>query len=504
MRTIDNVKENIKKITANIDSKVRFTLKESLSKDLVLCKCYVMATGKCRNGFVFLQEDIAKVINSIYYKPVVGRIHVTNDGQIYMGEHDSIIENGLEYSLTVPFGVVTDIPATYEEVTEEDGTKVTYLVVEIILWVGRYPELFETIYSDEIWFNQSMEITINAFSPYVEDKRYKHVTDWEFDALCLLGKSDDLEFNTEPCFPSACVKPFNLENTEETFSVEKVKAKYTEDLTLLIEKVKEVFKSKKESENEDMADKNANTTPIVTSTSENFALSQDKIREKLRKRIREDCNNYYVWVMSVFPDYCYYSRDNREDESYSTKTYKQGYAITNDEVGMVGEPVEVFVKFLTAEEMTEIDNARGTTEVFSLEDKAKLEKEVATFKADKEVLEAKVSELEKFKLNTIDAQIEEEKKTVFSTWKPRVKEETYKAIEEASTELTAEEIKAKFKFAYADEKLSEDAIKETEKANFSATKTEGTTVKIPFSTHSDSHKVEVYGGIFEKFGTKAN
>lgn len=504
MRTIDNVKENIKKITANIDSKVRFSLKESLSKDLALCKCYVMATGKCRNGFVFLQEDIDKVIDSIYYKPVVGRIHVTNDGQMYMGEHDTVIENGLEYSITVPFGVVTDAPATYEEVTEEDGTKATYLVVEIILWVGRYPELFETIYSDEIWFNHSMEISIQAFAPYVGDKRYKHVTDWEFDALCLLGKSDDPELNTDPCFPSACVKPFNLENTEETFSIEKVKAKYTEDLTLLIEKVKEVFKSKKESENEDMPDENGNKIPVVTPTSENFALSQDKIREKLRKRIREDCNNYYVWVMSVFPDYCYYSRDDWEDETYSTKTYKQDYTITNDEVEMVGEPVEVFAKFLTAEEMASIDSSRGTTEVFSLEDKVKLEEEVAVFKADKEALEAKVSELEQFKLDTIDEKIKEEKKAVFSTWKPRVKEETYKVIEEASTEMTVEEIEIKFKSAYADEKLSEDAIKETEKANFSATKTEGTTVKIPFSTHSDSHEVEVYGGIFEKFGIKAN
>lgn len=85
-----------------------------------------------------------------------------------------------------------------------------------------------------------------------------------------------------------------------------------------------------------------------------------------------------------------------------------------------------------------------------------------------------------------------------------MKEETYKVIEEASTEMTVEEIEIKFKSAYADEKLSEDAIKETEKANFSATKTEGTTVKIPFSTHSDSREVEVYGGIFEKFGIKAN
>ena len=54
-------------------------------------------------------------------------------------------------SQCVPFGVAlpSETPV-YEEVTEEDGTTATYLTCEVIIWVGRYPELADAFYRQDV------------------------------------------------------------------------------------------------------------------------------------------------------------------------------------------------------------------------------------------------------------------------------------------------------------------------------------------------------------------
>ena len=43
-----------------------------------------------------------------------------------------------------------------------------------------------------------------------EDKNYLNITDYTYSALCLLGKSDDPEYHTEPCFPMSRVDPYKF------------------------------------------------------------------------------------------------------------------------------------------------------------------------------------------------------------------------------------------------------------------------------------------------------
>ena len=185
---------------------------EKINEDLTRCKVYVHGVGKNRNRTHISKDSSENATYSLDYLPVVGHLIYKEDedgnGRYVMGGHDCKIDwNTLDIkSICVPYGVV--VPNTYDwEDVEEYGQVVTYRTADIILWTGRYPELKEAVYSDDIWFNQSMEIEVMQSRDYEEDGIYEDLVDWKYSALCLLGKSDNPEDHTEPCFISSCVKP---------------------------------------------------------------------------------------------------------------------------------------------------------------------------------------------------------------------------------------------------------------------------------------------------------
>ena len=117
-------------------------------------------------------EKYAK--ESLGYCPVVGHIIKTTNPETgethsYMGGHDYIINENWEIvPLTVPYGVVVHDSFGFETINEY-GTDVEYLTANAILWTGRYPELNECIYSDDFYFNQSMEIEPTQYRPLETD-----------------------------------------------------------------------------------------------------------------------------------------------------------------------------------------------------------------------------------------------------------------------------------------------------------------------------------------------
>lgn len=194
--------------------KIDFTSKivpvKPINDQLTLCKCFVMAVGKNGNQTIISKDAVDDALPSLFNIPVVGHLYVDKDGTVRMGGHDVAIEqddNGDYHftSITIPYGTVpAQENAHYEEV-EENGTKQTYLVADIILWTGRYPELLDAKYNEDIFFAQSMEILPS------ETKKTKEGLDikkFQFSALCLLGKSDDKTKNVTPCFKSARVEPY--------------------------------------------------------------------------------------------------------------------------------------------------------------------------------------------------------------------------------------------------------------------------------------------------------
>lgn len=213
----------------SVNSSTKFTVLEELNSEFTLVKIKVMATGKNRNMSYFDKDVVEAHLNSLNYVPVVAHLFKDENGEYKIGGHDMYIdwEDWSVKSLCVPFGVVKANTFEWETVNEY-GVDVDYLTCEAILWVGRYPELKETIYSEDIWWNQSMEVDCKEYRPLESDSNYIEVLDFEFSALCLLYKSDDRDENVTPCFISADVTPINFSADDFAIKMNEMKQAMSE------------------------------------------------------------------------------------------------------------------------------------------------------------------------------------------------------------------------------------------------------------------------------------
>lgn len=193
---------------------------EKINDEFELCKCYVQGVGKNQNMSYISKENILRNLPTLNYAPVVGHLLQKDDENgWYMGGHDFEIGTSLEPKpLTVPFGVVKKDSFGFEDVTLLGNTS-EYLTAEIILWVGRYPELKQAIYDNQLYFNQSMELSVERYQTYGPDNRYIELLDWTYSALCLLGKSDNLRGmeHTQPCFMESKVIPLQYSVQQNSF-----------------------------------------------------------------------------------------------------------------------------------------------------------------------------------------------------------------------------------------------------------------------------------------------
>ena len=205
----------------NFNAKV--TPIKPLNDEFTLCRCYVMALEKNRNLSYISKEAAEAALPTLFNVPVIGHLWEDEGGNYHMG-HDMTIDVGKDgewrfKSVCIPFGVVPqqeDIH--YEEIAEPNGDTHTYLVADVILWTGRYPELKDAIYSEDTYFGQSMEINVADYEPLEEDKNYTNILGYSYSALCLLGKSDDSDYHVEPCFPMASVEPYEFSLDDAKFS----------------------------------------------------------------------------------------------------------------------------------------------------------------------------------------------------------------------------------------------------------------------------------------------
>lgn len=204
----------------NIDNVSKFSNFQVLNPDFIRCKCNVFYTGKNRNYSIITNEALQKFIERKGYAnvPVVGHIKRNKDGKLIMGSHDRKIEisnDGIqEINECSAFGVIPlDCNPRMETIVNASGIEKEYFTVDIILWSHYFPELMETKYDDEIYFNHSMEISLLDVS---YDNDYTVINDFSLQALCMLGKYDNThgnaEDNSEPCFEDSRIKRFSLNN----------------------------------------------------------------------------------------------------------------------------------------------------------------------------------------------------------------------------------------------------------------------------------------------------
>lgn len=327
--------------------KAKVTPIEKINDEFTLCKCYVQGVGKNRNFSYMSKENIQRCLPTLSYAPVVGHLIDKLDedgnptGEKYMGGHDYYIDDDWNLkSACVPYGVVKADSFDFETVKEyEDEIETEYLTAEVVLWTGRYPELMEAIYSDDFYFNESMEISVSEYRPYEEDSNYTELTDFTYSALCLLGKADDKTSpeHTEPCFVESKVIPVQYSLEKEEFS--KVMGELKNELAFYFNKDNtdgkedEVVKNEKEEVVETVEEVNEESTEeVVENTTEgtpDAEVNEDTNAESENEEVQEDETAVEASVEETVEETVEMSELDSLKAEY--EEYKNSHSHTNEE-----------------------------------------------------------------------------------------------------------------------------------------------------------------------------
>ena len=327
--------------------KAKVTPIEKINDEFTLCKCYVQGVGKNRNFSYMSKENIQRCLPTLSYAPVVGHLIDKLDedgnptGEKYMGGHDYYIDDDWNLkSACVPYGVVKADSFNFETVKEyEDEIETEYLTAEVVLWTGRYPELMDAIYSDDFYFNQSMEINVSEFRPYEGDSNYTELTDFTYSALCLLGKADDKTSpeHTEPCFVESKVIPVQYSLEKEEFS--KVMGELKNELAFYFNKDNtdgkedEVVENEKEEVIETVEEVNEESTEkVVENTTEetpDAEVNEDTNTESENEEVQEDETVVKASVEETVEETVEMSELDSLKAEY--EEYKNSHSHTNEE-----------------------------------------------------------------------------------------------------------------------------------------------------------------------------
>lgn len=381
----------------------KLTTFEKINDSFLKAKCYVLALGKNKNKSYFSKENVDKAYPSLAYIPVVGHLMQNENGKYYLGGHDVklAIEEGkyVLKSICVPFGVAlpSEVPQ-YEDVIEPDGAVAKYLVCDVIIWIGRYPELSDAFYNNEIYFSQSMEIFYTNSKPLEEDPTYTDIIDFSFDALCMLNKSDDPKFNINPCFPSSSFKPFSSDGSfNQLFNDFKKEisatlktifnqqggndldkklellSKYnkaTTDLDFSIDgiSIEDLETKLKELYGEKQGDKEI---PVVepASFSATYRQKRDALSDALSPEIVKDVtgniiSETYYYVSDFDDEFVFVERDSWTADNYDSKHGRMPYTFdaTNLTAKITGDFEEMILTWLTIAENTALQEERAKFE----------------------------------------------------------------------------------------------------------------------------------------------
>lgn len=240
----------------------KFSNYEMVNDTVSKVKISIMYGGKNRNGSYMSKETIESAIPTLYGAPVIGEY----EGENFGGHGGKIVidSNGIEFiETTKPWGFIDASPeyanVRWEEVEDENGNKMNYLVADAYLWRKRYPEL-DIVF--EKGANQSMEIDLNDYA-WSDELDAWEIKDFSFSALCILGYSENKDENVEPCFESASVKAYSLD--KDTFKAE---------FSLMVQEIKDSFTVQVEEQVEEQV---IVVEEVVEESTLEFAVSKEEM-----------------------------------------------------------------------------------------------------------------------------------------------------------------------------------------------------------------------------------
>jgi hypothetical protein len=264
-----------------------------------------------------------------------------------------------------------------------------------------------------------MEINVDEHAPLEEDKNYTNIVKYTYSALCLLGKSDNPENHTEPCFPVSRVEPYE-------FSIDSQNDKFSELMTQFKEELSVCFESLTNDDAAQTCETSSEENSLTTiyqdadqdlagvlgeqgcvghnGFSATYNTKREAIEQALPEEIELDEDNQpivcvHYWLCDFDDKYAYVERNEwRRESGHTSKKGRFEYEFDEDNIvaTISGEFVEVFVRWLTKEEVDVIEeNREKYNELISYrEDRERQDREAEFDKAIEEF--EYLSEIEEF------------------------------------------------------------------------------------------------------------
>lgn len=221
-----------------------------------------------------------------------------------------------------------------------------------------------------------------------------------------------------------------------------------------------------EAKDEKVADDDESTTKAKKKMSldnENmvvkYELSFDDIYFKIHEKLYNTNSEYWYYVVEVYDDRFIYQREyyDENNDKFVTQLFKQQYskAEEQDEIAFVGDPIELFVEYLTADEVKRLSEMRAGYEKLSNDFK---ELEVKYNNATTEL-----EDLRAYKQNIIDTEHKEEVDLMLQGYSALANLEGYNEIIEDKYNKDINEMERSLKVLAFDNDIRLDKKSQTKK-----------------------------------------
>lgn len=275
-------KEKAKKISLNTQFQ---KYEDKVNNGFTKVKIFVDTHEQIANGTHFSRELLESKMSKLSYLPIVAEFKEDNNDFGTHGGKVELSDDGFDFiETTRPYGVIIEGSGKFETIKKPNGEECEYVTCLGYVWSERYPEL--NVLFEGKPNNQSMEI--NVFKGNDDDGIFE-ITDFEYSALCILGKN--------------VVPAFDLAKVETNFARLDFKSQYSEMLQELgksLNKEQEVDKMAKGKfekqedkviEDSKVEEKTIEGTPKEEGKEDDFSKKEKDYEDGI-KALTDKCLNY--------------------------------------------------------------------------------------------------------------------------------------------------------------------------------------------------------------------
>lgn len=313
-------------------------------------------TGINRNHSRIKQEVMENALPSFKNRPILGYIHKVDDEWQFYDHRMHIDEDKQLVYDEVALGVIPESGNPHLEWNEELNE---FQVCVSGYLYDEYTKATEILARDGKE-DVSVELSIREMSFDAKDK-VLDIDDFYFSGVTILGVNDDGK-EVEPGMRMSDISMLDEPSAESINNYSKeggteVEQEIVVEETTEEEVVTEVF-------SEETTEVSPEVEPMIE-----FTIKNGEDVKQFSISLKDKLTALHTLVNATYSDADneWYDIDVREAEGYVEmygwcmgKNYRQSYTFDGENYALVGERVEVFARYLTADEIEAVDSMRNT------------------------------------------------------------------------------------------------------------------------------------------------